>query len=298
MSSISYRQVLLFIVTSFFTTSCASLFPVNQDNTSSSTETKIADIEAKYGVRVGLSAINIGNNKRLQYRDDERFPVCSTFKLLAVAAILKQSMKEPNLLQKHVVYTKDDTTASGYAPVTEKNLSSGMSILELCESAIRYSDNAASNLLVKELGGPDAVTAFARTIGDETFRLDRWEPELNSAIPGDLRDTSTPSAMEESLQSLLLGEVLAEPQRKQLITWLKDNTTGAAGIRAGVPEGWTVGDKTGSGAYGTRNDIGIIWPTKGGPIIVTIYSTQNKKDAIPLNEVIAATAKVVVSVLQ
>jgi beta-lactamase class A len=129
---------------------------------------------------------------------------------MAAAAILKESMKDSSLLEKHITYSKEDTIKAGYAPITEKHLSKGMSISELCAAAIQHSDNAAVNFMMKELGGPKAVTAFARSIGDDTFRLDRWEPGLNTAIPGDLRDTSTPAAMEKSLQALLIGDALGE----------------------------------------------------------------------------------------
>jgi beta-lactamase class A len=151
------------------------------------------------------------------------------------------------------------------------------------------------NLLLKQLGGPGAVNIYARSIGDGTFRLDRYEPELNTAIPGDLRDTSTPMAMRKSLHNLVLGNTLGLMQRKQLNTWLKNNTTGNATIRAGVPKGWIVGDKTGSGDYGTRNDIGVIWVPTCSPIVLAIYTTQNKKDAQTRNDVIASATSLLIN---
>jgi beta-lactamase class A len=263
----------------------------------SKVQEKFQKIEALYNGRLGVSAINTGNNKRLQYRADERFPFSSTFKVMAAAAILKESMKDSSLLEKHITYSKEDTIKAGYAPITEKHLSKGMSISELCAAAIQHSDNAAVNFMMKELGGPKAVTAFARSIGDDTFRLDRWEPGLNTAIPGDLRDTSTPAAMEKSLQALLIGDALGEQQREQLQDWLKGNTTGKTRIRSGVPEGWIVGDKTGTSDYGTTNDIGIIWPPNGAPIIVAIYFTQKEKNSVPHNEVISSATQVLVNLL-
>ncbi len=248
-----------------------------QSGEASSTYDKLAKIEASSGGRIGLSAINTGNNQRFLYRSDERFPMCSTFKAIAVAAVLKRSMSQKNYLKKIVSYTKEDLFASRYAPITEKFLAQGMSIAELSAAAIQYSDNTAANLLIKELGGPEAITAFARSIGDATFRLDRWEPALNTAIPSDIRDTTTPAAMEKSLRSLLFGDVLAPLQRDQFQVWLKGNTTGNTRIRAGVPAGWVVGDKTGTGGYGTTNDIGIIWPPQGDPIVVAIYFTTKNK---------------------
>mgnify|MGYP003512876270 FL=1 len=182
-----------------------------------------------------------------------------------------------------------------YSPITEKHLADGMTIFNLCAAAITQSDNTAMNLLIKKLGGLEAVTAFARSIGDNTFRLDRWEPKLNSAIPGDLRDTSTPAAMERSLQQLALSDALALPQRKQLQTWLKSNVTGNYRIRAGLPKAWIVGDKTGTGDYGTTNDIGIIWPPKRSPIVVAIYFTQNKKNAVKREDIIASVTHLLIS---
>jgi len=264
----------------------------------SSIQKKIADLEVASGGRIGLFVINTGDNTRLQYHAKERFPMCSTSKVMAVSAILKQSKKNSHLLQYKIAYTKKDVESSGYAPITKNHIIEGMIISELCEAAITRSDNTAMNLLMKKLGGPEAVTSFAHSIGDNKFRLDRYEPELNSAIPGDLRDTTTPKAMTESLNKLAFGNALGLTQQDQLLAWLKSNTTGVARIRAGVPNGWLVGDKTGTGSYGTTNDIGIIWPPKGSPIVVAIYFTQNKKDAAPRDDVIASVTRILIHSLK
>lgn len=278
-----YPKFLLAIL--FFIISAPSLANLQQ---------KLAALETSADGRIGIYAINTENNKRLQYRAEERFPLCSTSKMMAVSAILKKSMANPHLLKQKVTYSKKDLVF--YSPMTEKHLNNGMTVSELCSAAITLSDNTAMNLLMKKLGGPRAVTAFARSIGNHQFRLDRWEPELNTAIPGDLRDTTTPAATAISLQQLVLGNALTLPQRQQLQVWLKNNTTGDARIRAGVPKGWIVGDKTGTcGYYGTTNDIGIIWPAKSSPIIVVIYFTQHTKDATPRNDVIAAVTRIVMS---
>jgi beta-lactamase class A len=215
-----------------------------------SIQQKLAALEASSGGRLGIYAINTMNNESIQYRAEERFPFCSTFKMMGVAAILKQSMTNKHLLQQKIKYGKEDIDIV-WSPITdtEKHIADGMTISELAAAAIMYSDDTAINLLVKELGGPEAVNTFAHSIGDNTFRLDRLEPELNTAIPGDVRDTTTPKAMATSLQKLVLGDALALPQREQLRTWLVDNTTGNFRIRAGVPKGWVVGDKTGGGKY-------------------------------------------------
>ncbi|WP_076592292.1 class A beta-lactamase [Herminiimonas arsenitoxidans] len=285
--------VLAVITTPFYIPAFAS----NQKITLSAIQQELEKLEASAHGRFGVSAINTANGARVQYRADERFPFCSTFKAIAAAAILKKSESNHQLLQQRVSYTKEEVEKSGYAPITAKHIADGMTITELCAATLQYSDNAAANFLMKELGGPAAVTAYARTIGDDTFRLDRWEPELNTAIPGDLRDTSTPAAMQMSLQKLTLGNALALPQREQFVAWLQGNTTGGKRILAGVPKGWIVGDKTGTGSYGTTNDVGVIWPAKGAPIVAAIYFTQNEKDARPRDEVIASAARILVSAL-
>jgi beta-lactamase class A len=151
-----------------------------------------------------------------------------------------------------------------------------MTLAELCEAAITVSDNTAANLLLASLGGPDSVTAFARSLGDTMTRLDRNEPTLNEAIPGDPRDTTTPAAMLANIRALVLGDALSPPSRDQLKAWLLANKTGGGRLRAGLPGDWAVGDKTGSGDYGSTNDVGVIWPPGRAPLVVTIYFTETK----------------------
>ena len=252
---------------------------------------KLAELETSSGGRIGIYAINTANNSLIQYRAQERFPFQSTFKVIGVSAMLKKSMTDNNLLQQKITYKKQDLVS--WSPITERHLTDGMIIAELCAATIMFSDNTAINLLMKKLGGPAAVTAFARSIGDHTFNLNNWEPKLNS-ISSDFRDSSTPSAMGKILRQLTLGKILAPSQRKQLLTWMKNNTTGNARIRAGVPKGWIVADKTGSGHYGITNDIGIIWPPKRAPIVIVIYSLQNKKDAAHREDVIASATRILI----
>lgn len=255
----------------------------------------LAALEKTAGGRLGVSAIDTSNNTLIEYRSGERFPVDSTSKAIVVAAILKYSMTHPHFLKKRILYTQKELDLAGsHTPVTTHYLAEGMTISELCAAAITQSDSAAMNLLIEKLGGLSAVNAFARSIGDKVFRLDRYEPALNTGIPGDLRDTSTPHAMRVDLQGLALGSLLAPSQRQDFLTWLKANTTGDARIRAGVPKGWIVGDKTGTGDYGTTNDIGIIWPPTCAPIVVAIYFTQAKQDAPPRDDVIAAAMQLVI----
>lgn len=264
----------------------------------SSLREKLAALETSSGGRIGLFAINTANNTHLQYRAKERFPMCSTSKVMCVAAILKQSINDKSLMQQRITFTKKEVDSSGYAPVTKKHIADGMTVGDLCQAALTESDNTAMNLLMKKLGGPGAVNAFAHSIADNNFRLDRYEPKLNSAIPGDLRDTTTPEAMANSLQQLALGNVLALPQREQLQAWLKNNITGNNRIRAGVPKGWIVGDKTGTGGFGSTHDIGLIWPPNGSPIVVALYFTQHKKSAEPRDDVIASVTKIVIDSLK
>ncbi len=266
-----------------------------QQTQSDPIQKELARLEAQSGGRLGISAINTANNTRIQYRPDERFPFCSTGKVLVVSTILKESEKTPGLMNRPVTYNQEDVNKSGYAPITQLHIANGMSVDGLCQAAIEYSDNTAMNLLLKTLGGPGTVTTYARSINDSTFRLDRWEPELNTAIPGDVRDTTTPNAMVDTLKKLALGDSLASPQRTQLQTWLKNNTTGSTKIRAGVPRGWVVGDKTGSGSYGTTNDIAVIWPPKCPPILMVIYLTQKEKNATKHDNVIAAATQLVLN---
>jgi beta-lactamase class A len=246
-------------------------------------------IETESGGRLGVAAFDTGRQIQLGYRGNERFPMCSTFKVLAASSILA---REPALLAERIRYTKADLVP--YAPVTEQHLADGMTNAELCAAAIELSDNVAANLLMKQIGGPAGVTAFARSLGDDTFRLDRWEPDLNSATPGDPRDTTTPVAMMRTLQKLTLGDALAPAQRKLLVDWMLSSPTGAERIRAGVPAGWKVADKTGSGSHGSTNTIAVLYPPARAPIVIAVYFTQSPKQR---NDVVAAAARAVVVAL-
>lgn len=295
MKSSPLKYLLLTTIAVNFINICTPCFASAQQINPTSISKKLAELETSFDGRIGIYAINTQNNQRIQYRATERFPIQSTFKVMAVSAILKQSMTDKHLLQQKVTYTKQNLVF--WSPITEKHLADGMTISELCAAAMMYSDNTATNLIVKKLGGPHAVTAFARSIGDNIFRIDSREPELNSN-PNDLQDTSTPKEMEKSLQKLTLGNVLAPSQREQLVTWMKGNTTGDARIRAGVPQGWIVADKTGSGNdYGISNDIGIIWPSSCPPIVVAIYSVHNKKNTTRRDDVIATATRILINEL-
>jgi beta-lactamase class A len=259
-------------------------------------EDRIVAIEQRTGARIGLAALDTGTGKRLDHRSEERFPMCSTFKFLAAAAVSKRVDDGQEKLDRFVSYGAKDILE--YAPVTKTHLKEGgMTLAALCAAAIEQSDNTAGNLLLDTIGGPSGLTKFLRGIGDETTRLDRKEPELNSALPGDERDTTSPAAMCADMQRLLLGNALSESSRHQLEDWLQHNETGALMIRAGVPKTWTVGDKTGRCGNGATNDVAIIRPSGRGPILVAIYSIGSTASADDRAAIVAEAARAVVEFL-
>lgn len=257
---------------------------------------ELAAIEKQFGGRLGVYALDTGSNAKIQHRADERFPFCSTFKMVLASAVLAKSVQEPDLMERRIRYAQSDLV--NYSPTTGKHVADGMTVADLCRAAVELSDNTAANQLIKLLGGPAAVTAFARSLGDNEFRLDRHETELNTAIPGDPRDTTTPAAMARTMETVALGNALPETQREMLRTWLRGCQTGAKRIRAAVPSGWDVGDKTGTGDNGTANDIAVIWPPARKPIVVVIYHTQGKPGARARDDAIAAAARIVIDRLK
>lgn len=252
---------------------------------------KLEALEKESGGRLGIALIDTTDNTQILYRENERFPMASTSKVMVVAAVLKESEKNNELLNKKMAIHKADLV--NYNPITEKYIGASMTLGELSAAALQYSDNVAMNKLLEHIGGSHKATEFARSIGDADFRLDRTEPSLNSAIPGDKRDTTTPLAMAKSLQNLTLGKALARSQRNQLNEWLKGNTTGNESIRAGVPTTWIVGDKTGSGSYGSTNDIAVIWRNNQKPLILVTYFTQTSKSAKARKDILASATKIV-----
>jgi beta-lactamase class A len=277
----------------------AALFLLLAASTPGSTSdfaSRILSIEERTGARIGVAALDTGSGKRLDYRSKERFPVCSTFKFLAAAAVLKRVDEKQDQLGRFIRYDAKDILE--YAPVTKAHLKDGgMTLGALCAAAIEQSDNTAGNLLLDAIGGPAGLTNFVRSVGDEMTRLDRKEPELNSAIPGDERDTTSPAGMCADMQRLLLGNVLSESSRRQLEDWLRHNETGALMIRAGVPKTWTIGDKTGRGANGATNDVAIVRPPGRAPILIAIYSIGSTSSADDRAATVAEAARVIVEFL-
>jgi len=271
-----------------FTSICG--FANAQQTTSIQPQERFATLERSFAGEIGVYAINTNNDQTIAYRADKRFPVQSTVKFMAVSALLKQSTGDEHLLQEKINYTKNDLIS--WHPVTGKYVSTGMSLEALSEAAISYSDNPAINLVIKKLGGPQAITDFARSIGNNTFTLEHYDGNMNSN-PKDQDDTSTPKDMAISLQKVTLGDILTQSQRDQLVTWMRNNTTGYTRIRAGVPIGWVVADKTGSGSYGIANDIAIIWSPVCRPIVLAIYTVRNQREAKRRDDIVASATRII-----
>ena len=257
------------------------------------TDQAFADLEDRAGARLGVHAVDTGSGRQVGYRADERFAYASTVKALAVAAVLQQSSTAD--LDRTVVYGAADLVTS--SPITRSRAGAGMTVRELADAALRSSDNTAANLLLRELGGPAGLDAALSRLGDDVIQVVRDETELNEAVPGDPRDTSTPRAMAATLRRVAVDDALAPEDRDLLVGWLRTSTTGAGLVRAGVPAGWQVGDKSGSGGYGTRNDIAVVWPPDRGPLVLAVMTTHDSPDAERDDALVAAATRVVVEAL-
>jgi beta-lactamase class A len=229
-------------------------------------------LEARSSARIGVASVDSGTGRAVFWREAERFVMCSTFKLSLAGVVLARADTGKEDLNRLVKYEKPVLEVS---PATTRNWPRGMTVAQLCEAAIIYSDNTAANVLLGEIGGPGAVTAFWRSLGDRTSRLDDVEPKLN--VPDGERNTTTPAAMMADLKMMLLGDVLAQPSRARLLAWMQANTTGGTSLKAGLPPDWRIGDKTGSGAdvTGIVNDIGLITPPGRKPIFAAVYSEKS-----------------------
>ena len=256
-------------------------------------DSDFAALETEFDARLGVFALEVDTGRSLAYRADDRFGFASTIKALAAAVVLQQGSNAE--LDESVPITAADI--AGYSPVTEGRIGTGMTVRELVAAAVQYSDSTALNLLIGNLGGIDALQQALAGINDEVTSIDRLEPELNAVAPGDPRDTSTPRQLALDLQSLGFGDALPDDREAEFVELLKGNTTGDALLRAGVPEGWVVGDKTGAADYGTRNDIGILWPPSGSPIVIAVMSDRSTPDADYNDALIAEATRVVVAML-
>jgi len=230
-----------------------------------------AALEKASGGRLGVTVLDTGSGRRIAgHRQDERFPMCSTFKSMLVAHVLSLADAGRISLDTRVPIAEKDLLS--YAPVARRHVGKDLSVRDLCRGTLTTSDNTAANLLLGVNGGPPALTAFLRAQGDAVTRNDRYEPEMNRFAKGDPRDTTSPAAMAASLARFAVGNGLSAASRLQFADWLIDNQTGDACLRAGLGKRWRVGDKTGSNGEDTRNDIAVLWPRAGGaPWVVTAY---------------------------
>lgn len=242
----------------------------------------LSALEARYGGRLGLCATD--GRRRVDWRSDERFAYCSTFKLFLAACVLQRVQEGLERLDRPVAITKDDMVA--HAPVTGEAVGSALTVAQLCKATVQLSDNPAANILLREIGGLETLRDWYRSIGDTVTRADRYETELNTALPGDPRDTTTPAQYVADMQVVLGGKVLAPPQRGQLEEWLIGTPTGAGRLKAALPPGCRLGHKTGTGDRNTHNDIGVIWTPEGTAIYIVAYftdargGTDEQRDAV------------------
>ncbi len=254
---------------------------------------RFAALEREYGARLGVYALATGTGVTVSYRADERFAFCSTFKPLAAAAVLHRYPLSH--LDKHVTFTRTDVDS--ISPITKNHIATGMTVRQLCDAAIRYSDGTAGNLLMRDIGGPAQLTAYLRELGDSTSRMDEYEPELNRGTPQDPRDTTTPRAIAADYRELVLGDALTADRRALLVDWLERSTTGGKRVRAALPTSWRVADKTGTGDYGRANDIAIVWPPHTAPLVLAVMSDRPGYGTPPQDALIAEATKRIVSAL-
>ena len=261
---------------------------------SEQSRTSLELLRAELGqrARLGVAALDTGSGRTLRFDADSRYAMCSTFKLPLAAAILAEVEAGRLHLSDDIAFERADLL--DHAPVVRAHLARGrLSVERLCAAIVEVSDNSAANLLLRRIGGPAALTAFIRRSGDRTTRLDRYEEELNTNLPGDPRDTTTPAAMLGLMQELLLGNVLRPASRAKLTGWMEGATTGLRRLRAGLPPGWRAGDKTGNGANGAANDIAIAWPPERPPILIASYISGAEVDDAARHAAHAAVGRVV-----
>ncbi|MEW1635919.1 class A beta-lactamase [Streptomyces sp. NPDC093801] len=253
---------------------------------------RLRDMEREHGARIGVYARNLVTGRTVVNRAEELFPVCSVFKPLAAAAVLRDLDRDGEFLARRIHYTAAEVEAAEWAPVTKDHVADGMTVEALCAAAVSQSDNLAGNLLLRELGGPTAITRFARSLGDRVTRLDRWEPALNSAEPWRTEDTTSPRAIGETYARLVLGDALPRPDRDRLTGWLLANTTNTQRFKEGLP-GWRLADKTGGGsAYGVANDVGVVWSPAGAPVVMAVLTTRPEAPQGPNDsKLVADTAR-------
>lgn len=258
-------------------------------------DAEFAAIESDMGARLGIAVLDTGSGTTYAWRGDERFAMASTFKFLLAGAVLARVDLGEEQLDRAITVRREDLVE--YAPTVEPLVGQTITVAQLCEATVTLSDNAAANMLLATMGGPEGLTAFIRGLGDDITRLDRIEPDLNEAAPGDARDTTTPQSMVGLLNKLMLQDALTPSSRQQLTAWMVANQTGDARIRAGVPEGWTVGDKTGTSGTGTVCDIAILFPQDRAPLLLTIYIAESSGTVEEASAAMASIARMVTSTM-
>ena len=252
----------------------------------------LAGYEKKSGGRIGFHAENLATGAKLGWRADERFVMCSTFKASLAACVLARVDRGEDKLEAMIAYGEAELL--DYAPAAKHNLAKGaMSVAEMCKAIVEISDNACANLLLARIGGPAALTAFWRSLGDTISRLDHNEPELNRSRPGETVDTTTPASMAGTLRRLVAGDALSASSRKQLTDWMVNCKTGAKRLRAGLPGTWTIGDKTGNNGKDASGDIAVAWPRPDTPILIAAYTQGGTPTPAQIDAVFASIGRIV-----
>ncbi|HEX8791643.1 MAG TPA: class A beta-lactamase [Polyangiaceae bacterium] len=256
----------------------------------------LAAIESRVGGRVGVFALDTGTGRTLAHRENERFAMCSTFKWALAAAVLGMVDRSEAKLDERISYGQADLLET--APVTKAHVAEGgMTIEALARAVLTVSDNTAANLLLAKVGGPAGMTGFFRAQGDQVTRLDRNEPTMSSNDPGDARDTTSPQAMVGLMRAVLCGDVLSRPSRDRLLDGMRACETGRNRLRAGLPAGWVVADKTGTGYNGACNDLAMVVPPGRAPILIAAYLSESEAEGDALEAAHAGIARLVASTL-
>ncbi|MCL7430337.1 class A beta-lactamase [Streptomyces sp. YS415] len=261
-------------------------------------DTRLTALEDRYGVRLGVYAENLASGRSAAYRADERFPVSSLYQPLAAATGLRDSGPINDFLVQRIRYSTADLVPG--SPITSEagNLASGMLVMDLCDGALRLGDRTAGNLVLRKVGGPSAVTAFCRSVGDSATRLDHYEPDLNSAEPGRIEDTTTARAIGVTYARLLVGDALHPSAQSWLGGWMVDNETDGERLRAGLPETWLLMSKTGESAYGTDHNVGVTLTQPGKQLLLlSVLTAKAQPDAVPDHRVIAEAARLLTAEL-
>lgn len=255
------------------------------------TVSALRELERRNGGRLGVAMLDTASGRRVAYRGDERFPMCSTFKFLAAALVLARVDRGEERLDRRIVFSERELVA--YSPATKEHAGpAGMTVETICAAAMTLSDNTAGNLMLASFGGPEGLTAFLRGLGDPVTRLDRIETALNEGTPGDPRDTTSPAAMLATMQKIVAGDTLSATSRERLVGWMLDSKTGDKRLKAGLPAAWRVGDKTGTGGHGSANDIAVAWPPGRAPVLVTAYYTGSPISDDARSAVIAEAGRI------